>query len=236
MENLRRAYAGEKSERELELIGRESFAFIPLLALGLVWELSRWRPGSPPVRIEGLARLVRAQDGGRGAILAMPHLGIFPLAGVALAQQGFNAAYIYRHLSSKPLDDVVCGLARRWSVKLIPAHPRDVCLSESLAHLRSGGVLFILGDQRSATSTATAAFFGIPTATPLGPLVLAARARAALLPAVCIRLTGRDHVLHVGEPLPEGNLEERAAAMNKSFERWIRRYPEQWLWLHRRWR
>jgi len=237
LSNLRRAYAGEKSEGELAYIGRESFTFIPLMALGLVWELHRWRADAPPVRIEGIERLKSATADGRGAILVMPHLGIFPLASAALAERGFHVAYISRRMSSKPLTDLLWGLARERAVEMIPAHPRELCLNESLKHLRSGGVLIILGDQRSATSTVEVPFFGVPTATALGPAVLAARSRAAMLPASCARLGRGEHLLHVGEPIPGGkNFEERAAAMNKSFERWIRRYPEQWLWLHKRWR
>lgn len=236
--NLARAYAGEKSDRELHLIGRRSFVFLPLVGMDLVWQLARWlgdRAGTP-VHLEGLERLEQALEGGTGAVVVLPHLGVFPLAGVALARRGLSPAYIYRHLSSERLDAVLCRWAERAGVRLIPAHPRERCVRESLEHLRAGGVLLILGDQRSATATVTVPFFGVPTETALGPAVLAARVGAAILPAACVRLGCGRHVVHICEPLPPGTPEEQARAMNKAFERWIRRYPEQWFWLHRRWR
>jgi KDO2-lipid IV(A) lauroyltransferase len=100
-----------------------------------------------------------------------------------------------------------------------------------------GGVLGLMIDQDTRVEGTWVPFFGRPAYTPLGPAQLAQRLGAALAVSFIERLPDGSHLLRVSPPLePEGGAEELTRTLTAAVEEQIRRVPEQWVWMHRRWR
>jgi len=107
-----------------------------------------------------------------------------------------------------------------------------------LAELRKNKLLGVLPDQN--TDECFVPFFGHPTGTVLGPAVLHQRTGAVMLPAYCVRIGIGQYRVIVRPPIDLQNIEENrellAAEMNARLEEVIREYPEQYLWMHDRWK
>ena len=110
-----------------------------------------------------------------------------------------------------------------------------------LGHLRAGGFLAMLADQKMNDGI-QATLFGLPAMTPSAGAALALRFRCPLLPAHAERLGPARFRIIVEPPLSLPDSGDRPAdiaaltqAMNDCLERWIRARPAEWLWLHRRW-
>ena len=112
---------------------------------------------------------------------------------------------------------------------------------QALGHLRNGGRLVLLIDQKMNDGI-PAQLFGHTAMTAPAAAALALRAGALLVPAFCRRLGPARILAAVEAPLPLPNSGDRAAdvaeltqAINDRLEAWIRAQPQDWLWLHRRW-
>lgn len=107
-----------------------------------------------------------------------------------------------------------------------------------LKKLKHQEVVGILPDQNSDESYVP--FFGKPCGTVLGPAVLHMRTGAPLLPAYCVRLAPGKYKTIVLEAIDLENRcdspEELMTQVNAALESVIRQYPEQWLWMHDRWK
>jgi len=131
----------------------------------------------------------------------------------------------------------------RFGIKTIYSQPRKVCIENSLRALRNNELLFVPIDQNFGTGGVFVDFFGRKAATAIGPVVLAQRTKATIVPCFIIRQRDDTHKIIIEPPL---NLEE-ASGQNETvtiniqkltniIESYIRRYPAQWGWIHRRWK
>ena len=85
-------------------------------------------------------------------------------------------------------------------------------------------------------------FFGIPAYTPTAPVLIAMKSKASFIPGRIVR-EGRRHCIRLEEPLTlrstgdrESDLSYNTQQWSGCIERYIREHPEQWVWMHRRWR
>jgi KDO2-lipid IV(A) lauroyltransferase len=105
-----------------------------------------------------------------------------------------------------------------------------------LAHLRAGGAMLILVDQRLARGDALP-FLGVPAMTPTAVAAMAARLGAPLIPARAVRdSTGLGFDVRFEPAIPADAPVAMMAAVNARLGAWIDETPGQWFWLHRRWR
>jgi len=131
----------------------------------------------------------------------------------------------------------------RAGVEAIYVHPGDT-LSAAVKALRTGRVLGYVIDQSEPNRNAIyPTFFGVPAATAATPAVLSRRTGAPVVFTLSLPLGGGRHRVIIEGPLfpPETGDRHRDALafmqdLNDRLEGWVRRYPEQWYWLHRRWK
>ena len=145
-------------------------------------------------------------------------------------------AVIARELADPGLQEMLLALRERFGTRTIvrgtPGAARVL-----LSTLRSGGALGMLIDQDTRVDGVFVPFFGRPAYTPVGAAELAQRFDAAVLPVFIERLADGTHRGRI-EPalaLPDDPT-AATALMTARIEAQIRRVPEQWVWLHRRWR
>ena len=191
-------------------------------------------------RIEGGEHLEKALAGGRGALFLVGHLGNWEFGGLSLAARGVPFYAIGKRLSNPVVDREVTAIRERLGGHLIP-HRNAV--RPVIKALRGGGTVAVLLDQKPLRREAVPSrFFGLPVATNSGLAILALKTGAPVIPGFDRREDGA-HVVRFGPeiaPPSEGTLEERVRAFTAAFdatiEAAVRACPEQWFWVHRRWR
>ncbi|MFQ6131469.1 MAG: lysophospholipid acyltransferase family protein [Armatimonadota bacterium] len=191
------------------------------------------------VRVRDFDRFRRAAQAGQGLILLCAHVGNWELLGARLARDGWPIWVIAREHN----DDYTASLMRRIrEANNMRVVPRDD-LRQALRCLRSGEVLGILPDTNVAHGGLLVDFLGRPATTAPGPALFAMRTGAAVMPCFAVRQPDDTYLIEFAEPLNlvdtgdrEADLFANTRLMNRAIEDAIRRHPEQWLWMHRRWK
>jgi KDO2-lipid IV(A) lauroyltransferase len=242
IKNLELALGGEKSGDEIRGIALRTFEN---LGMNLI-EFLRF-PGlntekvMEKVEIEGRSHVEEALKRGKGIIFLLGHIGNWELLGCMSRLLGGNLMAIARPLKKNRRLDRFIGEIRR-STGL------HVLSSKRVAHqvvsaLRRNKMVGILIDQREKRGEGIGVqFFGENASTTPASAFFALKTGAAVMPAYAIRLEGGRHRI-VAEPPVEmivtGNKAEdlrlNTQRHTEVVESIIRRYPDQWFWIHRRW-
>ncbi|MBI2876905.1 MAG: hypothetical protein HYY20_08490 [Candidatus Tectomicrobia bacterium] len=244
LENLRLALGGETSEEQRQAILHRS---IEGFVLGIV-DLSK--AAADPDRFlaanvawEGMEHLEAALRSGRGAVLVGAHFVNFPLVVSALARTGLPVSSIVRNPSNPYVARFLDQFRDEIGLGYIHDKPKDACIRRALECLREKGVLFLQIDINVIAGGVYVDFFGRQVPTYTGPVVLAQRTGAEVLPIFGVRTGLGQHRAILGPPVAlrstgdkEADLQVNTALLSKVIEDFIRRFPEEWWWLHRRWR
>ncbi|MCK4437353.1 hypothetical protein KAU86_05335 [bacterium] len=241
--NLRLAFGGEKDPRQLRLIARQVYGYLMTgLCEAVRFVLLPAEHLDRRLTVEGRENLVEALKEGRGVIAFSAHLGCFPLMGRKLAGEGFPFNYVIRFPKDVRLTNYLKQLSQRVGVKFISTKPERHCASHCLEALRRNEVVCLLGDQRTREGVVVD-FFGHPVLAATGPVVLSLRTGAKILPMFIVRRSDRTHQLIINSPFALEITEDRekdilinTARLTRLIESYVRRYPTQWAWIHRRWR
>jgi KDO2-lipid IV(A) lauroyltransferase len=186
------------------------------------------------VRIEGRENLDRALALGKGVLLMSAHFGNWELLGGVLAAKGYKVNAIVRNLRIESLNRLVNELRTAAGFRPIP---REKGLKSALRSLRGNQILAILADIDTSSEGVFVDFFGRPAYTPSGPVLISLKTGAPIVPAFIIREGSRNHRVVIGEPLRiTGDVKRDTQTFTRIVEVFVRRYPYQWIWMHRRWR
>jgi KDO2-lipid IV(A) lauroyltransferase len=192
--------------------------------------------------IEGLDHIFNALEDGRGVMFVTAHCGNWELLNVRLPVAGVPLVAAVRELKSPRLDDLVTASRMRFGTEIVPRGPAaGRTIARSLARNKVCGLL-IDQDIRDVPGVFVP-FFGRPAWTPSGAATLAIRMRSPVVPGFIHRRPDGTHraVIHPPLNVPTGGtledqVQELTAAATAVIERQIRAHPEQWVWMHRRWR
>ena len=192
--------------------------------------------------IEGIEHVSAARENGGGAMFATAHCGNWELLSARLPVGGIPLVSVVRQLDNPRLDRLVAAMRSRFGTETFPRDPAaGRQLVRALAANKMTGLL-IDQDIRDVPGVFVP-FFGRPAWTPSGAATLAIRRRRPVLPGFIHRRPDGSHKVEIHPPLPipeEGSLEDRVeeltAAATRVIEDQVRTYPEQWVWMHRRWR
>ncbi|MCZ6676180.1 MAG: lysophospholipid acyltransferase family protein [Candidatus Poribacteria bacterium] len=192
------------------------------------------------VTFEGSAHIDRALAQGNGAIILTGHLGNWELLAASIVANGYPLSAIARQLRSKRLDKILRLYREKAGYSSID---RDASVRRALRCLKRNELLGILADVDTRTEGVFVDFFGRPAYTPYGPVAIALKTGAVILPTFIIRQPDDSHRAVVEAPLPlqqSGNWQQdlivNTQRFTKVIESHIRRYPEQWIWMHERWK
>lgn len=242
MRNLAMALP-EKTEDARRRILRASFRF-------LGWQLAEFAQmrgytaaqASKFIRYEGLEHYTGARDRGQGVLVLTGHLGAWELSSFFHSLMGFPMSMVIRRLDNAAVDAYVNGIRTLHGNRVL--HKNDFARG-LLKAMHGGETVGILMDTNMTPPQGLfVPFFGKLACTASGLARVAGRSRAAVLPGFLLWETAEQkYVLHFGPELVlarTGDAEADAAANTALFtatlEHWIRHYPEQWLWVHRRWK
>ncbi len=182
----------------------------------------------------GLDPILQAQAEGRGVMLISGHFGNHDIARAVLSSRGLNVAALYRPQSNPYFDVHFAATIRAISEPLFARGRRG--LAELVTHLKKGGMVGMLIDQHF-DSGAALDFLGQPAMTSLSAAEMALKYNCLLVPVYGIRLPDGLHFdLLVEAPIPHTDARTMTQALNDSLAAQVRLHPEQWFWVHRRWK
>ncbi len=243
LESLTMAFGQDKSPREIEIIARDCFTFMAKSVAEVLFLLERFALLKERIRIVGKENLDSALSKGKGVILVSGHFGNFPLMLGRLALEGYHTASIMRPMRDRRVEKIFLAKRERLDIETIYSQPRKACVEDCLRSLRNNKLLFIPIDQNFGTGGVFVDFFGKKAATATGPVVLAQRTKAAIVPCFIIRQKDDTHKIILEPPLilEEGRDAHETIMINiqrltSIIESYIRRYPAEWGWIHRRWK
>jgi KDO2-lipid IV(A) lauroyltransferase len=193
--------------------------------------------------IEGWDAYLEARAKGRGVVACTAHYGNFDLLAAAMTLRGTPITMISRRMGASGANDLWRGIRERSGVEDLVVK-RGETLRAATAALKRGRTLGYVIDQNEPGKAAIfPTFFGVPAATSPTPAYIARRSGAAVVFTVSRPLGDGRHEVVIEGPLEVPDTGDRQAdvlafmqELNDRLERWVRRDPARWYWLHRRWK
>ncbi|QDE88383.1 lipid A biosynthesis acyltransferase [Myxococcus xanthus] len=232
----------EKSDADRQALARDAFRHLAAAALEVACtgaldealeRLVAWPDADRQVLEAALAR-------GRGVVFVSGHVGNWELLARRVARAGYPSQSIAKETTDPRLTELVGQFRARGGVRSI-WRGQEGAARAMLRALRNGEILGILIDQDTKVQSLFVPFFGQLAATPRAAADLAIRTGAAVVTGFCHR-EGPGYRLSMEEvPVPQDTDREAAAlaltaALSSRIEAAIRRTPEQWVWMHQRWK
>jgi KDO2-lipid IV(A) lauroyltransferase len=241
IDNLIWAFGREWSEEKIEQTARQVFVNIASMLFEVAWSarLSKSRFLSH-FTVKGLRHVKAAHAKGKGVLVITCHMGNFEMLIPAIEGTGLKGYAIYRKLDFEPLEHLIRRLRQRFGVTMVPMRGAARKID---AILRAGGVVGTLLDQNVDWYQGVFVdFFGRPACTNSGLAALAIKTKAPVLPMYTMR-KNREFLI---EFLPEipledtgdriKDLENNTQNYTAAIEAMVRRYPDQYFWVHNRWK
>jgi KDO2-lipid IV(A) lauroyltransferase len=194
------------------------------------------------IRTEGLDHYLAAQARGKGVLIVTGHLGAWELSSFYHSLTGHPMSMVARRLDNRPLDEFVNAIRCLHGNRVLP---KDDFARGLLTAMRAGETVGILMDTNMTPPQGVFVdFFGRKACAASGLARVALKTGAAVLPGFMLwEEAERRYVLHFGTELKftrsadaEAEILAATQQCTSVIESWIRRYPDQWLWIHRRWK
>jgi KDO2-lipid IV(A) lauroyltransferase len=194
------------------------------------------------IRYEGLERFLEAEARGKGVLILTGHLGAWELSSFYHSLMGHPMGMVIRRLDNRRLD----GFVNR--IRCLHGHRvlhKDDFARGLITAMRQGETVGILMDTNMTPPQGVFVdFFGTPACTASGLARVALKTGAAVVPGFLLwEAEEQRYVLHFGERVEIAETDDAEADIlaltqrcTSVIESWVRRYPEQWLWIHRRWK
>ena len=191
------------------------------------------------LKIIGINNLLDPLKKDKNCIYFSAHIGNWELSSHPLTQNGFKINFVYRALNNKFADDLLKKIRFKYGVKLIKKGAEGA--KECIKALRNKENLGMLIDQKMNDGLPVS-FFNKVAMTAPAIAKFALKFRCQIVPALCIREKGIKYKIEYFKPIQYsflkklGSEEKIMLYLNKIIERWIIEHPEQWIWVHDRWK
>jgi len=235
MRNLRQALGNEKSEETLKVIAREAYGNIGITFIEML-TITKLKPRIHEiVDISDIEILTRNIEKGRGVILVSCHFGSWEINGAALGLAGIPLTVVAKRQSNPYVDDYVTAYRTDCGMKMIPT---GIALKHIIRALKKREVAGLISDQDAGKMGVFVTFFGRPASTPSGAAQLALKYGAPIVVSMAKRTSyGRyKNIFREIEVLDSDSVESLTQRFTSVMEEIIRQNPEQYFWMHRRWK
>lgn len=241
LENINYAYPGKFSLASAEVFTKKIFKNITSIFFEVVWSYSKTREELfKYFVVKGVRHIEKAQKKGRGVIILSGHIGNFELGSVGVAKAGIAPYGVYRKLDFQPLERFMLEVRQRFGTTMIPLRGASKKIDKIL---KNGGIVGTLLDQSVDWYQGTFAdYFGRPACTHNGLAKLVLRSKASVVPYFMVR----EKENYIIQFLPEIPLEITGDSIKdienntqnyvSAIESMIRQCPEQYFWVHDRWK
>ncbi len=194
------------------------------------------------IEYEGLGHYLNAQAEGRGVLVLTGHLGAWELSSFFHSLAGYPMSLVIRRLDNPLVDAFVNRMRCLHGNRVI--HKDDFARG-LISAMHAGETVGILMDTNMTPPQGVfVPFFGLPACTASGLAKVALRTKAAVVPGFLVWDQGRRrYILRFGPRLDltrtgqgDADVLANTAQFTATLEHYVRQYPEQWLWMHRRWK
>jgi Kdo2-lipid IVA lauroyltransferase/acyltransferase len=188
------------------------------------------------------AEYEKLKEEGRGVIIVSPHLGNWEMLVFGWSVHHEPMSYLARPLDNPLIEKLTVKLRTRFGNRPIN---KTNSVTPALRVLRNGGLLGILADVNAHPKEGVfVPFFGTPACTSSGVALLAMRTNAAIIPMCGVWDEKEGHYIGVHGPViypsntgdRHSDIVTTTAAFTAEVEKLVRKYPDQWLWIHKRWK
>jgi KDO2-lipid IV(A) lauroyltransferase len=236
IDNLKLAFP-EKTEQEIERIAQGVFLHFGRTTADFLAGDGRSQADiEASTKIVGRNHLDQAMAKGKGSLLITGHLGNWERCSAWMSLAGYPLNVIARDADDEGVNTTINQIRQKPGTKVIP---RGQAARQVLLKLRANEIVGILPDQNA--SDIFIPFFGHPAGTALGPGVFASRTGATIVPVTCVYNSINQYTMTFFPPITaddpnDTSGESMMRAINQWLEEEIAKTPEQWLWMHDRWR
>lgn len=194
------------------------------------------------IRYEGLESYLKARERGKGVLVLTGHLGAWELSSFYHSLMGYPMGMVIRRLDNPLVDELVNRIRCLHGNRVM--HKDDFARG-LIAAMRAGETVGILMDTNMTPPQGVfVPFFGVEACTASGMARIARKTEAAVVPGFLLwEEREQRYILRFGEELhlvhtadAEADAVANTALFTQVIERYVREYPEQWLWMHRRWK
>jgi lauroyl/myristoyl acyltransferase len=190
--------------------------------------------------VYGEENLREAYEAGKGVMVVTAHLGNWEYAGAWCARHGYPMNALGADQRDERITDLVTDLRNAGGMKALG---KASDLKAMIRALQAGEIIAVPVDQDAKRAGIVSPFLGHPASTPVGMAKLADKLGCAVVPAFCARWLGTEKLeFHIRPALkgrdgkPYGkDLQESIDDCNEIISEWIRKYPDQWMWMYPRW-
>ncbi|MEX2323239.1 MAG: hypothetical protein WEA29_05660 [Acidimicrobiia bacterium] len=193
-------------------------------------------------QMDGIHNLRDAVATGRGVVVALPHMGNWEIAGLRAAREGARVLAVAEDLGNEHIVRWFIGMRAMMEIDIVIARAGSGVSRVLLERLKNGGVIALLCDRDLGGRGIPAVVFGEQTTLPAGPVALADRSGAVLLPAGTYFKDGAGHRFDIRPPLEipdlpdaEARVAEGTQRLAEVMEEIIRVAPEQWHLVQANW-
>ena len=236
------AFDKEKSPREIVDLSKEMFVMLGKNAGDILRSLKVKSLSDLDkfLTTYGLENYEKAHAKGKGVMFLTSHLGAFDLQITNMALRGLNPNIIGTALKDDRLNELLLKYRNAFGAIAIERGKESVRLFKAL---KSGNSIAILIDQDTKVKSRFVNFFGMPAATPIGATILALRTGAAVVPTYIFLDNKGQQQMHILPEIPlvitgdeEIDLVVNTQLFTDFTEKIVREHPEQWVWMHERWK
>jgi len=241
IDNLTHAFGRQKNRFEIRILAKRVFMNLVLIIFETAWSLSLdEKQLRKYFTIDGRSNIKNAYEKDRGLLALTAHFGNFELLTVIGAMNKYPLSMVARPLSFKPLDRFFVDLRTRFGAKIIPKQRSFRAILRSLERKE---IIVLLMDQNVDWYEGVFVdFMGRLACTSSGLALLALKTQAPVVPVFLIReKTG--FRAEFGPEIPliktgdkRKDVELNTLQYNRIIEEMVLRYPEQWFWVHQRWK
>lgn len=240
--HLTMAFGKEKNKQEIrtlakktfEMLGKNAGEILRASRIGTIQELEEF------LVVHGYENFEAANAKRKGVIFLTAHLGAFDLQVTTMAMRGLNPNIIGTPLKDERLNDLLWNYRNKHGAIAIE---RGRETFRMIKILKSGGSVALLIDQDTKVKSRFVNFFGMPAATPVGATVLAIKTGAAIVPTYVHLGDDWKQYMHILPEIPmkitgddEADMVYNTQVLTDFIEAQIRKHPDQWVWMHERWK
>ena len=240
LKNLDLAFGDSKTQAEKRRIARGAFRSLFRTVVELIFIPRMMKDFSRHAEIRNAEGISNALQKKRGVIFLISHFGNWEIMAHTCVSLGNKLASVGRPLKNpliyREIERLRCFngavmLKKKWIAR------------EIIERLKNNWCVALLVDQYAGRHAPFVPFFGHPVSTTPAAALLAMKTGAVVLPVFDVREWYGYHHIYVCDPVDivstgnrDADIEENCARFNRVIEEWVRRRPDQWLWMHRRWR
>jgi KDO2-lipid IV(A) lauroyltransferase len=241
IDNLTQAFKNEKNKAEITILAKNVFKNLGRILFEMAWSsrLSK-EEFRKHIIVKGLDNYKKAHAKNKGVLFVSAHFGNFELLVASIAIFCSPVNIVVRHMSFRPLDPFITKFRTRFGGQTIPARRS---MRKILAALKNRECVGIPLDQGVDWYEGVFIdFFGQRACTNKGLALIALKTEAPVVPAFLV-WQGSKFVLEFQPELPliktgdrTIDIESNTQRYTKAIEQFVRRYPDQWFWVHNRWK